>query len=248
MSAACSGGRRHVPELRGLARRAGTSTCGTSEATPLFAGIVALADQVAGHAARLDQRRRSTALGGRRAPGIVDVTHGNNTVTFFQPKSTTVTGFDRGAFGYDLASGLGTIDAGYLVPELAGKWRRRRELRGGSRPDSATSLADHVDVGGDLGDERRLVGEALLGAHEVEHAHLDDLTVQVAVEVEEVGLDQPALRPRSNGADGRQISLPGTSRRRRGRRLRCQTPCGVSSTSPPNSEVGLVGKPSVRPG
>ncbi len=38
----------HVPELPGPAR-GWYPTCGTSESTPLFAGVVALADQVAGH-------------------------------------------------------------------------------------------------------------------------------------------------------------------------------------------------------
>jgi hypothetical protein len=52
------------------------------------------------------------------APGIVDVTQGNNTVTFAQGGSThTVKGF-AAHHGYDLASGVGTIDAAKFVPEL----------------------------------------------------------------------------------------------------------------------------------
>ena len=48
MSGACNGAVERLPELPG--QPAGWyQICGTSEATPLFAGIVALADQVAGH-------------------------------------------------------------------------------------------------------------------------------------------------------------------------------------------------------
>jgi hypothetical protein len=53
------------------------------------------------------------------APGIVDVTSGNNTVTYTQHRTTTtVPGFDA-LPGYDMASGVGTVDAATFVPELA---------------------------------------------------------------------------------------------------------------------------------
>ena len=90
---------------------------GTSEATPEFAGIVAIADQVAGHGLGLI----NPALYQMEAahdPGIVDVTGGTNTVTFPQGGSNhTVRGWDA-VNGYDLASGVGTIDAAQFVPEL----------------------------------------------------------------------------------------------------------------------------------
>ncbi|HLH57850.1 MAG TPA: S53 family peptidase [Streptosporangiaceae bacterium] len=90
---------------------------GTSEATPMFAGIVALADQVAGH--RLGNINAALyTLGAlsriRNDPfrtGIVDVTSGNNSFG-------SVTGYTAGA-GYDLASGWGTIDAATFVRALA---------------------------------------------------------------------------------------------------------------------------------
>ena len=88
---------------------------GTSEATPIFSGIVALADQVAGH--RLgDINPALYALGalsqhGVGRTGIVDITTGNNSFA-------GVTGFTAGT-GYDLASGWGTIDAAKFVPALA---------------------------------------------------------------------------------------------------------------------------------
>jgi subtilase family serine protease len=92
--------------------------CGTSEATPLFAGIVALAAQVAG--APLGPINGFLyQLAARKAPGLVDVTRGNNTVQVDQNgKVTTVKGWNA-VNGYDLASGLGTINASLFVPELA---------------------------------------------------------------------------------------------------------------------------------
>jgi subtilase family serine protease len=92
--------------------------CGTSEASPLFAGVVALADQVAGHPLGLINPALYK-LSREHAPGIVDITSGNNTVSFRQGgKLHTVKGF-RARPGYDLASGVGTIYAPAFVPELA---------------------------------------------------------------------------------------------------------------------------------
>ena len=93
-------------------------TCGTSEATPLFAGVVALADQVAGHPLGLINPALYELSAGH-ARGIEDVLTGNNTVSFEQGgKLHTVTGFSA-APGYDLASGVGTVDAAPFVFELA---------------------------------------------------------------------------------------------------------------------------------
>jgi subtilase family serine protease len=95
-------------------------TCGASVATPEFAAIVALADQVAGHPLGL-LNPRLYALAARHAPGIVDVTSGNDTVSFRQGgKLITVRGYSARK-GYDLVSGLGTIDAPPFVHELAGR-------------------------------------------------------------------------------------------------------------------------------
>jgi subtilase family serine protease len=93
-------------------------TCGTSEATPLFAGIVSLADQVAGHPLGLINPALYR-LSAEHAPGIVDVVSGNNTVSFSQGGVLhTVTGFPA-LRGYDLASGVGTVNALLFVRELA---------------------------------------------------------------------------------------------------------------------------------
>jgi subtilase family serine protease len=98
---------------------------GTSEATPLFAGIVAIADQAAERRLGLLNDRLYT-LARQRHSGIVDVVGGNNSLTFCQaacataaPVMLTVKGFDAVA-GYDLATGLGTVDAAALVKALAG--------------------------------------------------------------------------------------------------------------------------------
>jgi subtilase family serine protease len=93
---------------------------GTSESAPEFAGIVTLADQYAGHRIadlnaslyRLDYQH-----------GLVDVTVGNNDIGPFtnsDGNTYDVPGFSAGP-GYDLASGLGTIDGALFVPALAGK-------------------------------------------------------------------------------------------------------------------------------
>jgi subtilase family serine protease len=95
-------------------------SCGTSEATPEFAGIVALADQVAGHALGVINPTLYK-LSAAKAPGIVPVTSGNNTVTFVQNKTTyKIKGFPARA-GYSLDDGVGTVNAWYLAYELAGK-------------------------------------------------------------------------------------------------------------------------------
>ena len=123
MSAACDGSVDVYSSFPGQA--AGWyPTCGTSAAMPLFAGVVALAGQLAGHSLGLINPT-IYQLEAEHARGIVDVTSGSNTVSFIQGGAVhKVTGYDARA-GYDLASGAGTIDARYFVPELAvlGKYR-----------------------------------------------------------------------------------------------------------------------------
>jgi subtilase family serine protease len=100
---------------------------GTSEASPLFSGIVAIADQAAGH--RLGWLDPALyALGdGFRSP-ITDITIGNNSVAGTQQlppvagQTFSVTGYNA-VPGYDLASGLGTADGARLVSALAGSGR-----------------------------------------------------------------------------------------------------------------------------
>jgi subtilase family serine protease len=117
MSGACNGAADMYQSFKG--QPAGWyPTCGTSEATPEFAGIVALSAQVAGH--RLGVINPALyRMSSAHAAGLVDVTSGSNTVTFKQNKKWhTVHGF-RARGGYDLGSGVGTVNARYFVYELA---------------------------------------------------------------------------------------------------------------------------------
>jgi len=95
---------------------------GTSEASPLFAGIVAIADQMAGHDLGY-LNPRLYALAETWDNGLVDITKGNNGMTFLNAHNgnalTTVVGEYAGP-GYDMASGLGTINAADFIPALAG--------------------------------------------------------------------------------------------------------------------------------
>jgi subtilase family serine protease len=88
---------------------------GTSEASPLFSGVVALADQAAGH--RMGLLNPVLYLDGAlqryfgARTGLVDVTSGDNSfggVTGYQART-----------GYDLASGWGTVDVARFVRALA---------------------------------------------------------------------------------------------------------------------------------
>jgi len=104
---------------------------GTSEAGPLFSGIVALADQVAGHSLG-DVNPALYAMARSRVPdGIVPISQGSNSYTFCIaadlesnsscPSSSdlvTVPGFQANG-SYNEATGLGTVDAALFVPALA---------------------------------------------------------------------------------------------------------------------------------
>ena len=85
---------------------------GTSEATPLFAGEVALADQIAGHGLG-EINPYLYEMGDAAGSGLTDITTGNNTVTVTQGGETfVVNGYPAGA-GYDLASGIGEPNASF---------------------------------------------------------------------------------------------------------------------------------------
>jgi subtilase family serine protease len=115
MTAAVNGAAWIYLSFLGAGRAGWNLVGGTSEATPIFAAVVALADQVAGH--RLGDINPDLYLLGAlsqhtKVPtGIVDVTAGNNSFA-------GVTGFNA-APGYDMASGWGTIDANAFVHALA---------------------------------------------------------------------------------------------------------------------------------
>jgi subtilase family serine protease len=119
MSASVDGGAEVYMSFKGLPGPAYYIIGGTSEATPLLAGVIAVADQYAGHPLGLINPALYKIAATKGETGIVDVTTGENTVTWVQNGHTyTVPGAVAGP-GYDLASGLGTIDGANFVPELA---------------------------------------------------------------------------------------------------------------------------------
>ncbi|HTW04139.1 MAG TPA: S8 family serine peptidase [Streptosporangiaceae bacterium] len=91
---------------------------GTSQASPTFAGILALATQV--HRGSLGTVNPALAALGPRgaAAGIIDVPAGYTNTAY------GVTGFAT-ATGYDIASGWGTIYAPAFVPALVGQIDRQ---------------------------------------------------------------------------------------------------------------------------
>jgi len=111
---------------------------GTSEASPLFSGIVALADQVAGHTlGRLNPALYAMAQSGV-PDGIVPIFQGNNSYTFCTPADVesnnscasssdlvTVPGFHANG-SYSDATGWGTVNAASFVPALARLARDRQ--------------------------------------------------------------------------------------------------------------------------
>jgi hypothetical protein len=102
---------------------------GTSAAAPSFAGILALIEQKANTSfGNLNQAiytvaQNSTAYGSTAtSPAFHDITQGNNVVPCVSgtpncPSGTTEIGYSAGA-GYDLATGLGSIDANVLATDL----------------------------------------------------------------------------------------------------------------------------------
>ncbi|HEU5417974.1 MAG TPA: S53 family peptidase [Streptosporangiaceae bacterium] len=120
---------RGNPALSGVTGRAYPdismdASDGTSQASPTFAGILALATQLRGR--DLGPVNPALAALGPRgtAAGIVDVPAGYTNSAF------GVTGFSTAA-GYDLASGWGTIDAPAFVPALVGQVNRQGPLQPG---------------------------------------------------------------------------------------------------------------------
>ena len=104
---------------------------GTSEASPLFSGIVALADQAAGHSLGY-LNPALYAMAQRGAPdGIVPISQGGNSYTFCiaahvktnsscasSSDLVSVPGFSADG-SYNDATGWGTVDAASFVPALA---------------------------------------------------------------------------------------------------------------------------------
>jgi Subtilase family len=112
-----------IPALDGVTGRAFPDIAmdaddGTSQASPTFAGILALATQLRG--ADLGTVNPALAAIGPRgtAAGIIDVPAG------YTDSAYGVTGFSTGP-GYDIASGWGTIYAPNFVPALVAQINRQ---------------------------------------------------------------------------------------------------------------------------
>jgi subtilase family serine protease len=89
---------------------------GTSASAPIWAALIALADQYAGrHLGLVNPALYQIGRGPRYQPAFHDVTRGNNTVQF-PPR--TITGY-QAAPGWDPVTGWGSPDAQVLIPLLA---------------------------------------------------------------------------------------------------------------------------------
>ena len=97
---------------RSMVRNSG----GTSASAPIWAALIALADQYAGrHLGFVNPAIYQIARGASYHQAFHDVTVGNNTVEF---PPTTITGYRAGP-GWDPVTGWGSPDAQVLVPLLA---------------------------------------------------------------------------------------------------------------------------------
>lgn len=88
---------------------------GTSAGSPLWAGLTAIANQMAGHAlGYLNPAFYKVAGGANYARDFHDITVGNNSTN---DVGVNVTGYDA-VPGWDPMTGLGTPNAQYLLPDL----------------------------------------------------------------------------------------------------------------------------------
>jgi len=107
-------------DLAMVLRDGGRSTIrdggGTSASAPIWAALIALADQYAGrHLGLVNPAIYRIARGPRYHQAFHDATQGNNTVQF---PPTTITGY-QAAPGWDPVTGWGSPDAQVLIPLLA---------------------------------------------------------------------------------------------------------------------------------
>ncbi|MBV9730483.1 MAG: S53 family peptidase [Pseudonocardiales bacterium] len=142
---------------------------GTSEAAPLFAGVLALAAQLNRGSVGPINNVLYDVLGPRGAhAGIADVVAGNNSMT---SPTVFVPGFPA-TTGFDVASGWGTIDASSFVSDLVAAIRaqngndslQRQALDALTRLQHSIQLTS-TDIG--PGDSTYLVAAGFLPYHPV---------------------------------------------------------------------------------
>jgi len=175
-----------IPAVSGL-----DAVCGTSVSAPMFAGLVALADQLAGH--RLGLLNPTIyRLGEAHAPGIVDVTTGDNATRVLTDNGSVLVKGYSAKKGYDLVSGWGTVDGRNFVPELAGRSVTRREegRQGRAEDRRVDAQCPHRSKSAHRG---IAIGERLRAVHQVTEGRL----VLVQAEHDRVPLDEdgPGARP-----------------------------------------------------
>jgi len=87
--------------------------CGTSAASPMFSGLVAIADQYAGRdLGQINGALYELASSSAGSSAVFDVTDGNNVQA-----GTGIAGYSAGA-GWDAVTGLGTPNGANFVPAL----------------------------------------------------------------------------------------------------------------------------------
>lgn len=122
-------GMRSVPDITM------DSQDGTSESSPMFAGVLALAAQLNhGSVGPVNDLLYRLGPAGTRS-GIVDVVSGNDAVV--SGGKVVVPGFSA-ATGYDVATGWGSIDASKFVPAIVAA---SREAHGATAREAAQQLA-----------------------------------------------------------------------------------------------------------
>jgi len=133
-----------IPALAGVTGRAAPdismdATDGTSQASPTFTGVLALATQLRG--SDLGPVNPALAAIGPRgaAAGIIDVPAGYTNTAY------GVTGFSTGT-GYDLASGWGTIYAPNFVPALVTQINRQFGLPSLQAQAELTQLRERIST------------------------------------------------------------------------------------------------------
>lgn len=133
---------------------------GTSEAAPLFAGVLALAAQLNhGSVGPINQVLYDVVGPRGAAAGIADVVTGNNSVP-------AAAGFAAGP-GFDVASGWGTIDASRFVPELVAAIRAQNGTLSHQAADALTRLQHSISLTGN-GGSTYVLAAGFLPQHPVE--------------------------------------------------------------------------------
>ncbi|MFZ0118788.1 MAG: S53 family peptidase [Pseudonocardiaceae bacterium] len=139
---------------------------GTSEAAPLFAGVLALAAQLNHGSVGSINKVLYEVMGPRAtSAGIADVVTGNNSVP---AEPVAIPGFAAGP-GFDVASGWGTIDASKFVPDLVAAVRAHNGSDSLQRQaaDALARLQHSIAVTAN-GDSTYLLAAGFLPQHPVE--------------------------------------------------------------------------------